>query len=113
MKNKEQYEQKRATLIKLSDYARTQIQAKQLDISINDYLRYIHFSHLGLKTFVEWKNAGYTIKKGARSVALWGSPIVNEKVKTNPTTNEKTTEFFKFWPLVYYFSQNDVVKMND
>ena len=53
-----------------------------------------------LATFNDWKDAGYSIKKGAKGLPIWGRP--------QPTEEDKD-----FFPLCYMFSENQVYKNRD
>lgn len=53
------------------------------DDTVNGLLRF-HYACKGytnLKTFKEWKEAGYTVRKGEKALLIWGMPITSKAEK--------------------------------
>jgi hypothetical protein len=50
-----------------------------------------------LQTFLQWKNAGYKVVKGAKAFVIWGSKQTDKA--GNP-----------YYPLCYLFSDKQVIK---
>ena len=72
--------------------------------SINEGLKDIYKlqGNTDLRTFEQWKKAGYQVKKGAKALYLWGRQ--NRKtVNENGETKEVT-----YFPLLAVFSENQV-----
>ena len=67
--------------------------------------------NLEFKTFKQWKEAGYTIKKGSTAFLFWGQPLKDKYVDEETgeiTEEEPDTE--KFFPLAYLFSNEQVYR---
>lgn len=60
-------------------------------------------------TFREWKEMGYSIKKGERAFLVWGRPKDAQRVETHPDESGEADEY-KFFPLAFLFSSNQVEK---
>ena len=82
------------------------VTAKQMgDIkTINEGLVKLYRSqgHTILNTFHQWKDQGMSIKSGERALLLWAKP--------KGSTVEDSDDDFKFFPLCYVFSENQVIK---
>lgn len=113
--------EKREQLFVISEQARElrerEAIALDLDTSgvpLNYYIADVYgIKYDSLKTFSEWKKAGYTIKKGTKAFLFWGQP---KKYAKNPavenldvemTEDEKTIKYF---PICYLFSKSQVFK---
>lgn len=63
---------------------------------------YAQQGHKVLKTFKQWKEEGFAIKKGSKALLMWGEP--------KPTKKEEVSDEQKetFFPLAYLFSDLQV-----
>ena len=87
------------------------------DDTVNGLLRF-HYACKGytnLKTFKEWKEAGYTVRKGEKALLIWGMPITSkaekqriEELKKQGREEEPKEDFF---PLCYLFADSQVHKL--
>lgn len=59
--------------------------------------------HEQFKTFGQWKDSGFSIKKGSKAFLVWGSP--REIVHPDPENND---DEFRYFPLCYLFSDLQV-----
>jgi hypothetical protein len=79
--------------------------------TINACLEVIYSSRTGQNawhTFMGWKEAGYSVKKGEKGFAIWGRPL-DVKRATEPTTvNPAGEEEFSFFPVSYLFHAGQV-----
>lgn len=104
---------KREKLRNISDVAKKMHNEILQDnvITVNDMIvNYIYDtkSKLQFKTFKSWKKEGFKIKKGSKAYLLWGRPLkgkAREKVE-----KEKSEDEYKFFPLAYIFSSEQVTK---
>ena len=78
-------QEKRQALRELSNTLKA---TKELDptfapdaITVNDLLTYYYKlkGHAELKTFKEWLNVGYCVRKGETALLLWATPIARKK----------------------------------
>lgn len=111
--------QKRAELKALSNQLKKAVQQGAIpeseDGTINALLRFFYAQqgHTELKTFDEWKAAGYIVRKGQKAILLWGKPRKHDCDKeaatagedTDQQTSDKQDEFF---PVCYVFSNLQV-----
>lgn len=78
----------------------------------NELLReyYAQAGHTELKTFEEWKQAGFYIRKGEKAILLWGHPKPSRQAKEAAKQAGKTEEEAEndFYPLAYLFSNQQV-----
>ncbi len=58
---------------------------------------------LEFNTFKQWKGKGFSVKKGEKAFLVWGKP--RQVPVTEPDDEE---DEFKFWPLCYLFSEQQV-----
>ncbi len=86
--------------------------AAGMEESPNELLRgyYAQAGHTELKTFEEWKKAGFYIRKGERAILLWGHPKPSRQAKEAAKQAGKSEEEAKsdFYPLAYLFSNKQV-----
>lgn len=104
---KEKYLANRKALIEKSKAARELIEMGEVD-TVNEGLIYLYSFNTTIKefnTFREWKEKGYTIKKGSKAYFVWGQPR-----KVPQTTDENEEKEFKYWPLCYLFADDQVIK---
>lgn len=63
------------------------------------------------KTFKQWKNEGYTIKKGSKAFVLWGQPReLSNPGKEEQAEDPESGEDETFFPVCYLFSDKQVYK---
>ena len=102
---------KRKHLIALSKVAKMMVGEGMVD-SVNEALLQMYDENeegLEFNTFWQWKEKGFKVSKGSKAFLVWGKP---KKVPvTQPTTSEE--EEFKFWPVCYLFSENQVNKADE
>lgn len=116
--------QKRAELKAVSNMLKKAVQSGQIppseDGTINGLLRdmYAQQGHTELKTFDEWKEAGYIVRKGQKAILLWGKPRKHNAGKENAEAGEDTDQQTSeqqddFFPVCYVFSNLQVHAMNE
>lgn len=107
---------KRNELKELSRQLQKQAQDHGLKTSTNFLLRewYAADGHKELKTFEQWKEAGYFVRKGEKALLLWGHPKPSKQALTTATENGKTEEDAEndFYPIAYVFSNMQVKQIN-
>lgn len=107
---------KRNELKELSRQLQKQAQDHGLKTSTNFLLRqwYASDGHKELKTFEQWKEAGYFVCKGEKALLLWGHPKPSKQALTTATENGKTEEDAEndFYPIAYVFSNMQVKQIN-
>lgn len=105
----EQYRENRKALIELSKYARQLVKEVAYD-SVNeaiiDVYKEQHPNAEEFNTFHQWKSKGYTIIKGSKAFYVWGQP---REAQQTPTDSNEPEEF-KYWPICYLFSNEQVIK---
>ncbi|MEE0904080.1 MAG: hypothetical protein U0L68_06415 [Prevotellamassilia sp.] len=78
----------------------------------NELLReyYAQAGHNDLRTFDEWKQAGFYIRKGEKAILLWGHPKPSRQAKEAAKQAGKPEEEAEndFYPLAYLFSNKQV-----
>ena len=115
--------QKRAELKAVSNMLKKAVQSGQIppseDGTINGLLRdmYAQQGHTELKTFDEWKEAGYIVRKGQKAILLWGKPRKHNAGKENAeagedTDQQTTDQQDDFFPVCYVFSNLQVHAIN-
>jgi len=74
--------------------------------SVNEGLldNYSDGSEITFHTFNGWKEEGFAVKKGSKAFLIWGKP---RKVQIT-VPQEGEDEEFKYWPLCFLFSENQV-----
>ena len=107
---------KRNELKELSRQLQKQAQDHGLKTSTNFLLRewYAADGHKELKTFEQWKEAGYFVRKGEKALLLWGHPKPSKQALTTATENGKTEEDAEndFYPIAYVFSNMQVKQIS-
>ena len=88
--------------------------AMGVEMKPNDLLRqhYAQAGHTELKSFSEWKEAGYYVKKGEKAILLWAHPKPSREAKELAKSEGKNEDEAKndFYPLAYLFSSKQVAK---
>ncbi len=112
--------EKREQLIQLSNAAKLAIEMNGLDCTINEAI--VNLFYKGddpniteLKTFAQWKEEGFKIKKGAKSYVVWGKPRKAKQATEGDAEEQKDGQpdekSYKFFPMAYLFSNAQVEKM--
>lgn len=88
--------------------------ATGVEMKPNELLRehYAQAGHTELKSFSEWKEAGYYVKKGEKAILLWAHPKPSREAKELAKSKGKSEDEAKndFYPLAYLFSSKQVAK---
>lgn len=88
--------------------------ATGVEMKPNELLRehYAQAGHTELKSFSEWKDAGYYVKKGEKAILLWAHPKPSREAKELAKSQGKNEDEAKndFYPLAYLFSSKQVAK---
>lgn len=89
------------------------------DDTVNGLLRF-HYACQGcsnLKTFKEWKEAGYVVRKGEKALLIWGTPVISKtekeriaELKKQGKEEEAKEAKEDFFPLCYLFAESQVHK---
>lgn len=106
---KEQYKANRMALIKLSAGLRILVKEGAIE-SVNEGLKEIYEKGdpdiEEFRTFWQWKDDGYTIRKGAKAFLIWGQPRKSSQVPEGSTEPEE----YNYWPLCYLFANTQVYR---
>ena len=109
---KEQYIENRKKLIAQSQAIRILVKEGAYN-TVNDGLRETYEENDSdieeFNTFNQWKEEGYTIKKGSKAFLFWGQP---RKYEQTPEGADEPEEF-KYWPLCYLFANTQVFKKGE
>ena len=109
---KEQYIEKRKLLIALSQGIRQLVKEGAFD-TVNEGLREMYTEENPeieeFNTFNQWKEEGFTIKKGSKAFLFWGQP---RKANQTPEGSDEPEEY-KYWPICYLFSNEQVFKKGE
>lgn len=79
---------------------------KDEETTINECILELFYPEINredLNTFEGWRKEGYKVKKGEKSINLWGRP---RKAKQQEEDDE-----YKFYPIVYLFHRSQVEPM--
>lgn len=116
MKTNKPINPKKAQLIQLSQIVKAQMDMGIIEAeTVNQGLIEMYFENSEvpeLSTFGGWKKQGFKVKKGEKStVIIWGKP--RKATKKTETKNGKDDESkYKYFPLAYLFTENQVEKFN-
>lgn len=106
--------ERRKALKDLSNQLKTMAEQSGQEATVNELLRqyYAEARHTDLKTFDQWKEKGFAVRKGEKAFLLWGKPTASKTAKQTTTEQGKPEEDAKndFYPLAYLFSQQQVTK---
>lgn len=87
--------------------------------SVNECLR-MHYAKQGftnLRTFNEWKELGYSVKKGEKGCVLWARPVASkaEKERIEEAKKQGKEEEAKedYFPICFLFGENQVHQIKD
>ena len=94
--------EKRNHLKEVSGSAAILVEMGAVD-SINEGIKMIYAEdgHTELKTFNQWINEGFHVKKGEKAFLLWAKPLHVQK-------NEPKPDGAPFFPIIYLFSNLQV-----
>lgn len=87
------------------------------DDTVNGLLRF-HYAcngYTNLKTFKEWKEAGYTVRKGEKALLIWGMPVTSkaEKQRIEELKSRVRKKMQKrIFSLVLPFAESQVHKLD-
>lgn len=98
--------ERRDELKVFSKQARALRLARESESTINDLIMELFYPDIDrddLNTFEGWKAEGFRVKKGEKSLNLWGRP---RRAKQDESEDE-----YQFWPLVYLFHRSQVEEM--
>lgn len=125
---KSNYKQRRAVLSSISvkmrkirEYKAESAKSEEMALywstrTINEMLMlrlYNKEQNKEFKTFWQWKKEGKTIKKGSKSVTVWGQPTQAQKKQAAEIAKmEENIEKYEFFPICYLFSSDDIVDTN-
>ena len=103
---------RRKALKDLCNTLQAAAKAAGMEETPNELLReyYAQAGHTELKTFEEWKQAGFYIRKGEKAILLWGHPKPSRQAKEAAKQAGKPEEEAEndFYPLAYLFSNQQV-----
>lgn len=103
---------RRQALKNLCNTLQAAAKAAGMEETPNELLReyYAQAGHTELKTFEEWKQAGFYIRKGEKAILLWGHPKPSRQAKEAAKQAGKPEEEAEndFYPLAYLFSNKQV-----
>ena len=107
MKNREQYIENRTKLKQISKMVKPLVEEGEYS-NVNEAIKEAVIKETNpevkvLRTFDQWKEKGFSVRKGEKAHLLWGRPRL---VKQDEENDE-----FKFWPLCYLFGNNQVQKL--
>lgn len=85
--------------------------------TVNGFLRYYYESrgYKELKTFKQWKEEGFSVKKGEKAILLWAQPVASNQSKEAATEAGKTEEEAKedYFPVCHVFASCQVQQMKN
>lgn len=103
---------KKQELIELSQVAKMRQESDCEGMSINEILIDVFYTdevNTVFHTFWDWKYKGYKIKKGAKAFLIWGRKRSSKKeAETETNTESDEANGYKFFPVCYLFSNNQV-----
>lgn len=109
---KEQYLENRKKLIARSQLIRVMVKEGAFD-TVNEGLHELYSDENPeieeFNTFNQWKEQGFTIKKGSKAFLFWGQP---RKISQTPEGSDEPEEF-KYWPICYLFADTQVFKKGE
>ncbi len=106
---KEEMKMKRATLKELSIAVADAVKAGEyptINAAIVDLYR--QQGHTEIHSYRAWLERGMVVKRGEKALLLWGEPRQSGKVEKPETGSD---DEYKFYPLAYVFSQQQVEKL--
>lgn len=119
MQKKQEYNERRAELSKLSTKAREIRQMMPLPLPLNQIILALYaeregktpeeFKKMEFGTFKSWQEKGYKVKKGSKGYAIWSRPK-NELGREKKPDAPQDEEGAKFFGIAYLFSCEQVEK---
>lgn len=113
---KDDVRQRRKALHDLCTALMAQKQARDNDKTVNDVLKdfYAAQGHTDLRTFKQWKDAGYHVRKGEKAILLWARPKATKKSKEAAASAGKDEDEARedYYPIAYMFSNRQVETNN-
>ena len=109
---REKFLEKRKQLIALSQLMRELIEAGEVETVNEGLIETYKEQNPGAEefnTFNQWKEKGFTIIKGSTAFVVWGQP---RKAEQTPEGSDEPEEY-KYWPLCYLFSNEQVFKKGE
>ena len=107
--------ERRKELSALSQDLKAVAQMEGVEESVNSLLLAYYkrqFSASDLRTFDQWKEAGYTVKKGQQSFMIWATPKATkaekERVAEAKAKGEQVTEKEDYFPVCHLFDISQV-----
>ena len=107
--------ERRKELSALSQDLKAVAQMQGIEESVNSLLLAYYktqFETTDLRTFEEWKKAGYTVKKGQTSFMIWATPKATkaekERVAEAKAKGEHATEKEDYFPVCHLFDITQV-----
>ena len=85
--------------------------------TVNGLLRFYYACNgfTNLKTFNEWKELGYTVRKGEKGLLLWAKPVSTkaekERVREAKEQGREEEEKEDYFPVCYLFAEKQVHKI--
>mgnify|MGYP003527946290 FL=1 len=70
---------------------------------------YKNEKHQEFKTYNQWKNEGFNVRKGEKAFNIWAKPLEAQKPEENATPEDESSR--KFFPLCFLFSNAQVTKI--
>lgn len=108
----EQARARRQALRSLSNELKSMAELNGQEANVNELLRefYAGTGHTELKTFDQWKEDGYFVRKGEKALLLWGKPKASKNAIQEATEQGKSEEDADtdFYPIAYLFSKQQV-----
>lgn len=112
---KKRAQERRQQLSALSQDLKAVAQMQGIEESVNSLLLAYYktqFETTDLRTFEEWKKAGYTVKKGQTSFMIWATPKATkaerERVAEAKAKGEHATEKEDYFPVCHLFDIKQV-----
>lgn len=108
MSDNTNYRIQRDKLIILSNTARELREAEQDDRTINEIIVqefYTNAENTEFNTFNQWKEKGFSIKKGSKAFPVWGK---KKKFEHGEVPAGETPDEYEFFPICYLFSNNQI-----
>lgn len=107
----EEMKAKRAQLKELSGMVADAVKAGDFP-TINEALvaMYAEQGHTEIHSFKHWLTLGFVVRKGEKALLLWGEPLKGGKQEKEENSDD---EEYKFFPLAYVFSQQQVQPLKE
>jgi hypothetical protein len=115
MSNSSKYHQRREQLKQLSAAAKMAIKmgatpCERVNEWLLEYYRELDPDISEFNTFFQWKQKGYSIKKGSKAYVIWGSPVKGKNQEPADEDPGSGDDEYRFFPLCYLFADNQVIR---